>query len=89
MKTIPFWVDDFPRPADLPVSPLPDRVDVAVVGGGYTGLSAARNLAKGGASVAVLEQGQIGQGASSMNGGQVGPGTKLGIQKVFQKYGPE
>lgn len=89
MKTTPFWIDDFPRPANLPVSPLPERVDVAVVGGGYTGLSAARNLAKGGASVVVLEQGQVGNGASSMNGGQVGPGTKLGVQKVFQKYGPE
>ncbi len=89
MKTIPFWTDDFPRPADLPASPLPERVDVAVVGGGYTGLSAARTLAKNGASVAVLEQGSVGNGASSMNGGQVGPGVKLGIQKVFKQFGPE
>jgi glycine/D-amino acid oxidase-like deaminating enzyme len=89
MKTIPFWIDDFPRPADLPTSPLPERVDVAIVGGGYTGLSAARVLAKGGAKVAVLEQGDIGSGASGVNGGQVEPGVKLGIQKVFQKYGAE
>lgn len=89
MKTIPFWTDDFPRPADLPVSPLPERVDVAIVGGGYTGLSAARTLVTGGANVAVLEQREIGGGASSVNGGQVAPGLKLNIQGAFKKYGPE
>ena len=52
MKTTPFWQDDFPRPADLPVGEsLPDKVDVAVIGSGYTGLNAARVLAKGGAAV--------------------------------------
>ncbi len=89
MKTIPFWLDDFPRPTNLPGAPLPDAVDVAVVGGGYTGLGAARALAKDGYRVAVLEQGQIGHGASAMNGGQAGPDIKLGIRKAFQKYGPE
>jgi glycine/D-amino acid oxidase-like deaminating enzyme len=89
MKTIPFWLDDFPRPVDLPAAPLPERVDVAIVGGGYTGLSAARILARGGASVAVLEQDEIGSGASGINGGQAGPGVKLNIQKVFKKYGTE
>lgn len=89
MKTTPFWSDDFPRPLDLPVSAQPEQVDVAIVGGGYTGLSAARTLAQGGASVAVLDQRQIGGGASSVNGGQVAPGLKLGIQAAFKKYGPE
>ncbi|MBE7468169.1 MAG: FAD-binding oxidoreductase [Anaerolineales bacterium] len=89
MKTTSFWTDNFPRPADLPISPLPERVDVAIVGGGYTGLSAARTLAKGGASVAVLEQREIGGGASSVNGGQVAPGLKLNIRKAFKMYGPE
>lgn len=89
MKTIPYWLDDFPRPADLPSSPLPDAVEVAVVGGGYTGLGAARTLALAGHRVAVLEQGNIGYGASAMNGGQVGPGVKLGIESVFKQYGPD
>lgn len=89
MKTTSFWTDDFPRPADLPISLLPERVDVAIVGGGYTGLSAAWTLAKGGANVAVLEQQAIGGGASSVNGGQVAPGLKLNIQSAFKKYGPE
>ncbi|WMS42194.1 FAD-dependent oxidoreductase [Acuticoccus sp. MNP-M23] len=48
-------------------------VDVAVVGGGYTGLSAAREAARCGASVALLEAGRIGCGASGRNGGFVVP----------------
>ena len=49
------------------------RADVAVIGAGYTGLSCALALAEGGASVAVLEVGEIGQGASGRNNGQVIP----------------
>ncbi|MEW5960553.1 MAG: FAD-binding oxidoreductase [Chloroflexota bacterium] len=89
MKTISFWQEDFPRPAALPVSSLPAEVDVAIVGGGYTGLSAARSLASGGAAVAVLDQGQIGGGASAVNGGQAGGGLKLGPQQLFKDYGRE
>lgn len=89
MKTVPFWKDDFPRPANLPSHVPPQEVDVAIVGGGYTGLHAALRLAKQGVSAAVLEQGQIGNGASAINGGQVAPGLKLPIQRVFQKYGSE
>lgn len=55
MQTAPFWTDDFPRPASLPTGPLPDHVDVAVIGSGYTGLHAAIALCKESASVAVIE----------------------------------
>lgn len=90
MKTTPFWTDDFPRPDDLPVSEhLPQQVDVAVVGSGYTGLSAARVLARSGAAVAVLEQETIGWGASSRNGGMTMPGLKQGTQTVLDRYGPD
>lgn len=90
MKTIPFWTDDFPRPDDLAVSKqLPEQVDVAVVGSGYTGLSAAHVLAKSGASVAVLERETIGWGASSRNGGMTMPGLKQGTQTVLDRYGPD
>jgi glycine/D-amino acid oxidase-like deaminating enzyme len=88
MKTIPFWTDDFPRPDDLPVArQLPEQVDVAIVGGGYTGLSAARVLAKSGATVAVLERETIGWGASSRNGGMATPGLKQDMKKVMAGYG--
>ena len=50
--------------------------DVCVVGGGYAGLSAALHLARGGASVALLEENRIGDGASGRNGGQVHNGFR-------------
>lgn len=52
---------------------LPARVDVAVIGGGFTGMTAARELVLAGRSVAVLEAGTIGTGASGMNAGFVVP----------------
>ena len=90
MKTIPFWTDQFSRPADLPVATAcPSEVDVAIVGSGYTGLNAARVLAKSGAVVAVLEREAIGWGASSRNGGMATPGIKQSITNIFKRYGRE
>lgn len=66
---------------------LPERVDVAVVGAGFTGLSAARTLAKRGAEVAVFESSTIGWGASSRNGGMVLTGMKLGVETLAKRYG--
>jgi glycine/D-amino acid oxidase-like deaminating enzyme len=84
-----YWLTtvEFPNPA--PSRPLPDRVDVAVLGAGFTGLSAARTLAKRGAKVAVLESETIGWGASSRNGGMVLTGMKLGVNQLISKYGRE
>ncbi len=70
-------------------APVPEVVDVAVVGAGFTGLSAARTLSKRGARVAVLEQEIIGWGASSRNGGMVLTGMKLGVNDLISKYGRE
>jgi glycine/D-amino acid oxidase-like deaminating enzyme len=87
-KAIPLWIDQYPRPADLPiVSVLPGQVDVAIVGGGYTGLNAARVLAQSGAAVAVLERHTIGWGASSRNGGMATPGLKQSISVIYKRYG--
>jgi len=74
----------------LAASPeLPDTVDVAVVGAGYCGLSAARALAKRGVSVAVLEAETFGWGASSRNGGMVLTGMKLPAPVLIKRYGLE
>jgi len=68
---------------------LAERVDVAVVGAGFTGLSASRVLAKHGARVAVLEANTIGWGASSRNGGMVLTGLKLDPHTLAKRYGME
>jgi glycine/D-amino acid oxidase-like deaminating enzyme len=68
---------------------VPEIVDVAVIGAGFTGLSAARTLAQRGAKVAVLESETIGWGASSRNGGMVLTGMKLGVNKLISMYGRE
>jgi glycine/D-amino acid oxidase-like deaminating enzyme len=75
------------RPMPVPVAALPARVDVAVIGGGYTGLAAARRLARAGASVAVLERHRVGSGASSRNGGFVLPGYKADLAAIIRRVG--
>ncbi len=87
LKTTPFWTDLVSRPVKLPEVDLPTEVDVVVVGGGYTGLNAARVLAKDGTSVAVLEQNSVGWGASSRNGGIAITGLKQSMPAIYKKYG--
>src|SRR6202034_1728235 len=77
---------EFPK---TEMTSLPERVDVAVIGSGFTGLSAARTLARRGAKVAVLESETLGWGASSRNGGMVLTGMKLGVNKLISSYGRE
>jgi glycine/D-amino acid oxidase-like deaminating enzyme len=84
-----YWQTTVHMPDDSKPNPLPEKVDVAVIGGGYTGLSAARTLGKNGVKVAVLEANTIGWGASSRNGGMVLTGLKLDMQTVMKKYGWE
>ncbi len=89
LKEKPFWMDTVTMPAPEAARPLPDKVDVAVIGSGFTGLSAARWLAKRGAKIAVLEAETIGWGASSRNGGMVLTGLKLGADTLIARYGRE
>jgi len=84
-----YWLTTTQMPASDGRRPLPEVVDVAVIGAGFTGLSAARTLAKRGAKVAVLESETIGWGASSRNGGMVLTGMKLGVNQLISMYGRE
>jgi len=83
-----YWLTTVSMPQGTP-GDLPKRADVAVIGAGFTGLSAARSLAKRGANVVVLESHSIGWGASSRNGGMVLTGLKLSPETLASRYGME
>jgi glycine/D-amino acid oxidase-like deaminating enzyme len=82
-----YWLETAPPPPPLAPGPLPDRCDVAVIGGGYTGLMVALELARDGRSVRVFDQGRMASGASSRNGGQTLAGLKRSPQWLIKKYG--
>ncbi|MDR6954008.1 gamma-glutamylputrescine oxidase [Ancylobacter sp. 3268] len=63
------------------------RADVCVIGGGYTGLSAALHLAQAGLDVVVLEAAKIGSGASGRNGGQIHTGQRRDQDWLEDKVG--
>jgi glycine/D-amino acid oxidase-like deaminating enzyme len=83
----PFWQATLPEQPDRRGRELPDAADVVVVGGGYTGISAARELARRGAAVTVLEAESLGFGGSTRNGGIVHPGYKWGPRQLVRRYG--
>ena len=82
-----YWLETVRAPARGSDEPLPERVDVAVVGAGYCGLSAARALAKRGVRTVVLEAETLGWGASCRNGGMVLTGLKLPVPTLVSRYG--
>ena len=87
-KEAPYWWEAAAPPATT-ADPLPERVDVAVIGGGYCGLNAALELVRRGASVAVLEAERIGFGASSRNAGMVSGGIKLASMNLGATLGED
>src|ERR1700687_3630232 len=82
-----YWLETVTTPPVQSARDLPDSIDVAVVGAGFCGLSAARTLAKRGVKVAVLEAETFGWGASSRNGGMVLTGMKLPVPTLIKRYG--
>lgn len=66
------------------------EADVAIIGGGFLGLSAAITLAEAGKSVVLLEKDKIGDGASGRNGGHLSPGLgRWGVTELVEKFGEE
>jgi glycine/D-amino acid oxidase-like deaminating enzyme len=69
--------------------PLPDRTEVVVIGGGYAGINAARELARRGVAVTLLEAHTLGWGASTRNGGIVHAGYKWSARQLIDRHGEE
>jgi glycine/D-amino acid oxidase-like deaminating enzyme len=89
MSTSPVWTTGAnPAPAAVRLTESA-RADVAVVGAGYLGVTAALALAAGGARVVVVERGTLAEGASALNGGQVIPGLKRGPSGLIAQLGRE
>lgn len=85
-KLAPYWWDAVPRPA-LPQDPPPARADVAVIGSGYTGLSAALQTARAGRSTVVLDAEDAGFGCSTRNGGQISTSLKPNLAELSRRHG--
>jgi gamma-glutamylputrescine oxidase len=82
------WYEDSagPRP-EYPALDGDRTCDVVVIGGGFTGLSAATHLAKAGTNVVLIEAHRFGDGASGRNGGQLGTGQRAWVEEMEAEYG--
>jgi glycine/D-amino acid oxidase-like deaminating enzyme len=90
---MPLWWRGEAVPLALPSAAaqesLPTQVDVLVVGGGYTGLAAARETAAAGRSTLVLDAESVGSGCSSRNGGQVAHSIKPTFSTLTKRHGAD
>ena len=85
-KAQPYWWDMTARPVEAEQK-IPDKVDVLVIGSGYTGLNCAIQTARGGRDTLVIDSQTIGWGCSSRNGGQISGEIKPGYDELVSKYG--
>ena len=87
-KNTPFWWEEAPvKP--LPRQPLAKKLDVAIVGAGYAGLSAGLALAREGRSVAAFDAMNPGEGASSRNGGMTSGTIRPDYATITRRFGEE
>jgi glycine/D-amino acid oxidase-like deaminating enzyme len=89
MKFTPYWLDTAPQGPDRSRTEIGGHVDVAIVGAGLTGLTAALHLARKGAKVEVFEQETVAWGASGRNGGMATTGMSIGFRTAVERYGFE
>ena len=84
----PYWWEAA-EPRRLPETPVAAACDIAVVGAGYAGLSAALVLARAGRSVQVFDKLRPGEGASSRNGGLASGNIRMGFGEMIEAMGLE
>src|SRR5690349_13378607 len=85
----PFWQASMPALPERSGRPLPADTEVVVIGGGYAGVTAARELARRGVPVTLLEARTLGWGASTRNGGIVHGGYKWSAGQLIKRYGQD
>src|SRR5579871_3605184 len=85
MADQPFWA----RPDPVPKAPLPERVEVLVVGGGITGVSLLRRLGELGVRAALVERTRLAYGASGRNAGFLLEGTAANYAEAVRLHGRE
>lgn len=83
-----FWWQERP-PQSAPPTTWQPHADIAIVGCGFTGLSAALTLARSGRHVVILEKGLIGDGASTRNGGITSGNIRLSAEQLKKRFGAE
>lgn len=89
MKFVSYWHDTAPVFSGADAGPVEGHYDVAIIGGGFTGLAAARQLAKAGSRVVVLEAERVGWGASGRNGGHLNNGLAHSYLSAKAEIGKE
>jgi glycine/D-amino acid oxidase-like deaminating enzyme/nitrite reductase/ring-hydroxylating ferredoxin subunit len=89
MDTSSLWQGTAARTACLPTLQTDIMVDVAIVGGGITGLTTAMNLVEGGLRVAILEAGRIGGGSSGHSTGNLYATLDGGLHALARARGPD
>lgn len=87
-KARPYWWERNPPP-EKEAAPLPAKVDVLIIGAGYTGLHAAIQTARAARGTLVLDAEHAGWGASTRNGGQISAAIKPAFTDLANKYGKE
>ncbi len=89
MKLESFWQATAPVFTGAKTGDLPATADVVVIGGGFTGISAALNLARSGVNVVVLEAGEVMSQASGRNGGHCNTGVAQNFSALVESQGVE
>ena len=85
-KNTPYWWEEAPvKP--LPRQPLAKKLDVAIIGAGYAGLSAGLVLAREGRSVAAFDAMNPGEGASTRNGGITSGSIRPDYATITRRFG--
>lgn len=84
-RTTPYWWETCAEPRGTHDEPA-ERADVVVIGSGYTGLSAAIEIARGGVSTIVIDAQKPGWGCSTRNGGQISTSVKPDFDQLAATY---